>query len=164
MPGFTAPKLLWVARHEPAVFSRLSHVLLPKAWIRYRLTGELIEEMSDASGTLWLDVGRGNGRRPFSPRPRCAPMRCRAGRGQRPGACCGPSWRALGHAAGVVLAGGGRQRRRRSRLGAIHPGDAFVSLGTSGVLWATTDRFMPYPQAAVHAFCHALPGLWHQMG
>jgi xylulokinase len=58
MPGFTAPKLLWLRRHEPAVFARTAHVLLPKAWMRYRLTGEMIEEMSDASDTLWLDVGR----------------------------------------------------------------------------------------------------------
>ena len=57
MPGFTAPKLLWVRKHEPAVFARVRTVLLPKAYIRYRMTGEMIEEMSDASGTLWLDVG-----------------------------------------------------------------------------------------------------------
>ena len=58
MPGFTAPKLLWVARHEPDVFAKVDKVLLPKAYVRYRLTGEMVEDMSDAAGTLWLDVGR----------------------------------------------------------------------------------------------------------
>jgi xylulokinase len=167
MPGFTAPKLLWVRRHEPATFAAVAHVLLPKAWVRYRLTGELIEEMSDASGTLWLDVGR----REWSAAALAA---CGLSLAAMPALVEGSAPAgvlraeladAWGLPRGVVVAGGaGDNAAGAVGLGAIHPGDAFVSLGTSGVLWATTDRFAPYPEAAVHAFCHALPGLWHQMG
>jgi xylulokinase len=167
MPGFTAPKLLWVRKHEPAIFSRTKIVLLPKAYLRYRLTGELIEEMSDASGTLWLDVG---GRAwseaalaatglSIGHMPRLVEGSDPAGR--LTDALC----RRWGMAAAPVLAGGaGDNAAGAVGLGAIRPGSAFVSLGTSGVLWATTDRFRPNPEATVHAFCHALPGLWHQMG
>ena len=167
MPGFTAPKLLWVRAHEPRVFAAIRTVLLPKAWIRYRLTGELIEEMSDASGTLWLDVGA----RDWSDAALAATG---LGRSAMPRLVEGSD------AAGVlrddiaarwgmtrppVVAGGaGDNAAGAIGLSAIRPNDAFVSLGTSGVLFATTDRYRPYPQAAVHAFCHAIPGTWHQMG
>ncbi|CAA9282546.1 MAG: Xylulose kinase [uncultured Acetobacteraceae bacterium] len=167
MPGFTAPKLLWVRRHEPEVFARTSHVLLPKAWVRHRLTGEMIEDPSDASGTLWLDVGRrewsdellgatGLGRAAM---PRLA-------EGSAPAGALRPELAARwGMARPPVLAGGaGDNAAGAVGLGAIRPGDAFVSLGTSGVLWATTDRYVPWPRGAVHSFCHALPRTWHQMG
>jgi xylulokinase len=167
MPGFTAPKLLWVRKHEPDIFARTRTVLLPKAYLRYRLTGEMIEEMSDASGTLWLDVGA----RAWSAAalaatglstghmPRLVEGSDPAGR--LTDALC----RRWGMAAAPVVAGGaGDNAAGAVGLGAIRPGSAFVSLGTSGVLWATTDRFRPNPEATVHAFCHALPGLWHQMG
>ena len=167
MPGFTAPKLLWVRKHEPDVFARLAHVLLPKAWLRYRLTGERIEDMSDASGTLWLDVGA----RDWSDR---ALATTGLGRESMPrlvegSAPAGTLRTDLAARWGIerppVLAGGaGDNAAGAVGLGAIAPGSAFVSLGTSGVLWATTGRFVPYPQAAVHAFCHALPDTWHQMG
>jgi xylulokinase len=167
MPGFTAPKLLWVRKHEPETFARTAAVLLPKAYVRYRLTGDMIEEMSDASGTLWLDVAA----RAWSEAalavtgltlghmPRLVEGSDPAGR--LSDALC----RRWGMAAAPVLAGGaGDNAAGAVGLGAIRPGSAFVSLGTSGVLWATTDRFRPNPEATVHAFCHALPGLWHQMG
>ncbi len=167
MPGFTAPKLLWLHRHEPDLFARIAHVLLPKAWIRYRLTGEMIEEMSDASGTLWLDVGA----RDWSDAALAATFLSRAamptlveGNAQagRLKAALAARW---GMTSPPFLAGGaGDNAAGALALSAIHPGDAFVSLGTSGVVFATTDRFRPYPQAAVHAFCHALPNTWHQMG
>lgn len=167
MPGFTAPKLMWVRRHEPEIFARTRYVLLPKAWIRYRLCGEMIEEMSDASGTLWLDVGR----RRWSEAVLAATglgveAMPRLVEGNAPAGVLRSDLAARwGMSPGLVLAGGaGDNAAGAVGLGAIHPGDAFVSLGTSGVLWATTGRFAPYPQAAVHAFCHALPGLWHQMG
>ena len=167
MPGFTAPKLLWVRRHEPDVFARLRTVLLPKAWVRYRMTGELIEEMSDASGTLWLDVGA----RDWSDAALTATGLSRDAmpRLVEGNAPAGTLHRTLatrwGMARPPLLAGGaGDNAAGAMGLSAIHPGDAFVSLGTSGVLFATTDSFRPYPQAAVHAFCHALPGTWHQMG
>ena len=170
MPGFTAPKLLWVRRHEPAIFAAdRASCCCPRPGCRFRLTGELIEEMSDASGTLWLDVGRrdwsdgGAGGHRALAAPPCrrlvegsAPAGSAApGTGRGAGACGAAWWWPAAPATTPPAAVG---------LGAMRPGDAFVSLGTSGVLWATTDRFAPYPQAAVHAFCHALPGLWHQMG
>ncbi len=167
MPGFTAPKLLWLRRHEPDIFARLRTVLLPKAWIRYRLTGEMIEEMSDASGTLWLDVAA----RDWSDAVLAATGLSREAmprlvEGNAPAGRLRPDLAARwGMARAPLLAGGaGDNAAGAVGLSAIRPGDAFVSLGTSGVLFATTDRFRPYPQAAVHAFCHALPDTWHQMG
>ena len=142
-------------------------MLLPKAYIRYRLTGELIEEMSDASGTLWLDVGARDwsddalAATGLSRAADAAPGRGQCGRrhaGRRAGG-------ALAMARRPVLAGGaGDNAAGAIGLSAIRPGDAFVSLGTSGVLFAVTERFRPWPRAAVHAFCHAMPDTWHQMG
>ena len=167
MPGFTAPKLLWVRRHEPELFARLDTVLLPKAWIRYQLTGEMIEEMSDASGTLWLDVGA----RDWSDAALAASGLSRAAmprlvEGSDPaGVLRGDIAARWGMRRPPIVAGGaGDNAAGAVGLSAIRPNDAFVSLGTSGVLFATTDRFRPYPQAAVHAFCHAVPDTWHQMG
>ena len=167
MPGFTAPKLLWVAHHEPEIFARLDKVLLPKAYVRYRLTGEMVEDMSDAAGTLWLDVGQrcwsetilkatGLG---LHHMPRLV-------EGSQPSAVLSAALaQRWGMASGVVVAGGaGDCAASAIGLGAIAPGDAFLSLGTSGVLFRVTAEFAPAPASAVHAFCHALPGLWHQMG
>ena len=167
MPGFTAPKLLWVRKHEPAVFEQIATVLLPKAYIRYRLTGEMIEDMSDASGTLWLDVGArdwsnvalaatGLSRRHM---PRLVEGNAPAGTLD---ATLAKRWKMTRRP--VIAGGAGDNAAGAVGLSAIRPGDAFVSLGTSGVLFATTDRFRPYAQAAVHAFCHAVPKTWHQMG
>ena len=166
MPGFTAPKLLWVARHEAEVFARTTKVLLPKAWLRLRLCGEMIEEMSDASGSLWLDVGRRDWSdtalaatgldRSFM--PRLVEGSAPAGRLRRELA---QRW---GMARAPLLAGGaGDNAAAAVGTSAVCAGDALISLGSSGVFWVTTDLFAPYPQAGVHAFCHALPGLWHQM-
>lgn len=166
-PGFTAPKLLWVRRHEPEIFARTRKVLLPKAYVGFRLTGEMVEEMSDASGTLWLDVGR----RDWSDEALAATCLSRGHmprlvEGSAPAAPLKPELAARwGMASAPVVAGGaGDNAAGAIGLGAIHPNDAFVSLGTSGVLWATTDRFAPNPQSSVHAFCHAIPATWHQMG
>ena len=166
MPGFTAPKLLWVRRHEPEIFRRTRKVLLPKAYLRLVLTGEAIEEMSDASGTLWLDVGR----RAWSDR-----MLATAGldrshmpalvEGSQPAGRMRPELsRELGFDAPPLLAGGaGDNAAGALGLGAVAPGSCFLSLGTSGVLWRTTAGFEPRTDNAVHAFCHALPERWHQM-
>jgi xylulokinase len=167
MPGFTAPKLLWVARHEPKVFERLAKVLLPKAYVRYRLTGEMVEDMSDAAGTLWLDVGE---RRWSALLLHATGLDLhhmpRLVEGSEASAALAPEFaRRWGMTENVVVAGGaGDNAASAIGLGAIAPGDAFLSLGTSGVVFRVTDRFAPAPGAAVHAFCHALPGLWHQMG
>ena len=166
-PGFTAPKLLWVRKHEPEIFARTSKVLLPKAYVGYRLSGEMVEEMSDASGTLWLDVVK----RDWSDAALAATY---MGRSFMPrlvegSAAAGkitPDLAARwGMATPPVLAGGaGDNAAGAIGLGAIHANNAFVSLGTSGVLWATTDRYAPNPRSSVHAFCHAIPATWHQMG
>jgi xylulokinase len=167
MPGFTAPKLLWVRAHEPQLFDRTAHVLLPKAYLRWRLCGEMIEEMSDASGTLWLDVGR----RAWS---EDALQACGMTVAQMPrlvegSAVAGELRAALAQRWGMrrapIIAGGaGDNAAGAVAVGATRAGDAFVSLGTSGVLWCTTAAFAPNPSHAVHAFCHAIPDTWHQMG
>jgi xylulokinase len=166
-PGFTAPKLMWVAEHEPEIFRRVAKVLLPKAYVRFKLCGEYAEDMSDASGTLWLDVGK----RDWSDAALAATgMR----RDQMPrlvegnavsGTLSAELTKRWGFREAPMIAGGaGDNAAGAVGLGAIYAGDAFVSLGTSGVLWATTATYAPAPASAVHAFCHALPGTWHQMG
>ena len=166
MPGFTAPKLLWLRRHEPEVFAQVRTVLLPKDWLRLQLTGEAASDMSDASGTLWLDVGA---------RRWSEPMLAATGLGlqQMPrlvegSAACGELRAVLAQAwglpAGVVLAGGaGDNAASAVGVGAVQAGQGFVSLGTSGVIFLVTDRFRPAPAQAVHAFAHAVPGRWHRM-
>jgi len=167
MPGFTAPKVLWVRKHEPEIFARIAKVLLPKAYLRYRLSGEYAEDMSDASGTLWLDVAR----RRWSPAALAAcglrlEQMPRLVEGSEVAGALSPTLTARwGFRRAPLIAGGaGDNAAGAVGVGAVHPGDAFVSLGTSGVLWATTARFAPNPARAVHAFCHAVPDTWHQMG
>ena len=167
MPGFTAPKLLWVREHERAVFDRVATVLLPKAFVRWKLCGELIEEMSDASGTLWLDVGT---RRWSEEALDACGMNIRQMprlvEGSEPaGSLRDELARRWGMSAQVMIAGGaGDNAAGAVAVGAVHAGDAFVSLGTSGVIWCTTAGFAPNTDGAVHAFCHAVPDTWHQMG
>jgi xylulokinase len=166
MPGFTAPKLLWVRAHEREVFAATAKVLLPKDWLRLRLSGEHATDCSDASGTLWLDVGRrcwseellavcGLG---VEHMPRLVEGSDVAGRLRR---VLADRW---GLPAGVPIAGGGGDNAASAvGLGIANANEGFVSLGTSGVVFLASDRHRPRPDAAVHAFCHALPGRWHQM-
>ena len=166
MPGFTAPKLLWVRRHEPGIFSRVRTVLLPKDWLRLQLTGEKVSEPSDAAGTLWLDVGA----RDWSGELLAA---CDLTRAHMPrlvesnapsGALRPELARAWGLGPEVVVAGGaGDNAASAIGVGATEPGDGFISLGTSGVLFVVGDRHRANPGSAAHAFCHALPRRWHQM-
>ncbi len=167
MPGFTAPKLRWVRDHEPALFDKVATVLLPKAFVRWKLCGEAIEEMSDASGTLWLDVGH---RRwsddALNATGLTVTQMPRLVEGNAP---AGTLHRTLADRWGIriqpVVAGGaGDNAAGAVAVGATQAGDAFVSLGTSGVLWCTTAAFAPNTTHAVHAFCHAVPDTWHQMG
>ena len=166
MPGFTAPKLAWVARHEPDIFERTATVLLPKDYLRLMLTGEKVSEMSDAAGTLWLDVGArdwsdamleatGLARRHM---PRLVEGSAPSGVLRRELA---EEWGMSGQV--VVAGGGGDNAASAVGIGATRPGDGFISLGTSGVLFVVTDQLRANPESAVHAFCHALPGRWHQM-
>ncbi|MDO5612698.1 MAG: xylulokinase [Paracoccus sp. (in: a-proteobacteria)] len=166
-PGFTAPKLVWMAEQEPGAFARVARVLLPKDYLRLWLTGEAVAEMSDAAGTSWLDTGA----RAWSDRLLAASgMR----RDQMPalieGNAVSGGLRAdlaagWGMRPGTPVAGGaGDNAATAIGAGTIAAGQGFVSLGTSGVLFAATDRYLPRAESAVHAFCHALPGMWHQMG
>jgi xylulokinase len=166
MPGFTAPKVLWVARNEPALRARVRTVLLPKDYLRLCLTGEKVSEMSDASGTLWLDVAR----RDWSDRLLEATGLTRASMPRLvEGSAASGRLRAelvgrWGIRAPVTVAGGGGDNAASAvGIGAVAPGAGFLSLGTSGVIFVVNDRFRPNPARAVHAFCHALPGRWHQM-
>jgi xylulokinase len=166
-PGFTAPKLVWVERHEPHVFERTAKVLLPKDYVRLWLTGEAASDMSDSAGTSWLDVGA----RAWSADLLAATglseaQMPRLHEGTEPTGTLRPQLAARwGIPAGAVVAGGaGDNAASACGVGVAAPGSAFVSLGTSGVLFAANSGFSPNPQAAVHAFCHALPGTWHQMG
>ncbi len=166
MPGFTAPKLLWVRRHEPEVFARVRRVMLPKDWLRLHMSGEAISDMSDAAGTLWLDVGA----RRWS---QAMLMATNLDETQVPKLAEGTEiaghLRAdiaaeLGLPAGIPLAAGASDNAAGAvGIGCINPGQAFVSLGTSGVVFVADAAFLPDPEHAVHAFCHCLPGMWHRM-
>jgi xylulokinase len=166
MPGFTAPKLWWLREHEPAVFHRVRSVLLPKDWLRLGLTGEKVSEMSDASGTLWLDVGHRRWSREVLAACGLAPEHMpRLVEGSEVSAHLLPTLAARwGLKPGIPVAGGGGDNAASAvGIGAVRPGQGFVSLGTSGVIFLSNDRFRPNPASAMHAFCHALPNAWHQM-
>lgn len=167
MPGFTAPKILWVKNHEPEIYEKIAKVLLPKAYVRLLLTGEMVEDMSDASGTLWLDVAK----RDWSDDLLAATGLNRSHmpalvEGSAPSGNLKPDLLARWGMTGpvVVAGGGGDNAASACGIGAIRPGEGFVSLGTSGVLFVSNDKFRPNTEGAVHAFCHAIPDTWHQMG
>jgi xylulokinase len=166
-PGFTAPKLVWVKNNEPEIFAKVRKVLLPKDYLRLWLTGEHISEMSDASGTAWLDVGR----RRWSHELLAATeldeshMPALVEGTRKAGALRAEHAGRWGIAGRVTVAGGaGDNAASACGMGTIRKGHAFASLGTSGVLFAANAAFLPDPESAVHAFCHALPDTWHQMG
>lgn len=166
MPGFTAPKLRWVAKHEPEVFQQVAKVLLPKDYVRLMLTGEYACDMSDASGTLWLDVQQRDWSDALlaltglnrSHMPRLVEGSASGGYLKADVA------QALGLNAGIVVAGGaGDNAASAVGMGAVDSGQGFLSLGTSGVLFVVTPSYQPNAASATHAFCHAVPGRWHQM-
>jgi xylulokinase len=166
MPGFTAPKLAWMRQHEPELFARVAKVLLPKDWLRLQLSGSHVSEMSDAAGTLWLDVAR----RRWSPEALALTGLTEAHmprlvEGSEPSAGLrhelAERW---GLKAGIPIAGGGGDNAASAvGMGVVKPGQGFLSLGTSGVIFLCNEAFSPNPARAVHAFCHALPNTWHQM-
>ena len=166
-PGFTAPKVAWVRAHEPAVFDKIAKVLLPKDYLRLVLTGEHVAEMSDAAGTSWLDVQV----RDWSDELLAATglSRIHMPRLVEGSEVSGILRDALADAwglpRGVVVAGGGGDNAASAiGAGVVKQGDAFVSLGTSGVLFAASSAYQPDAASAVHTFCHAIPDTWHQMG
>lgn len=165
MPGFTAPSLMWVARNEPDIFRQTACVLLPKDYLRLRLTGTRATDPSDAAGTLWLDVAQ----RDWSDQLLSLSGMSRAQMpellegGESSGFVRSEIARDLGLPADVIVAaGGGDNATSAIGVGAIHPGDGFLSLGTSALLGIVTDRFRPDLPTSIQAFCHALPGRWNE--
>jgi xylulokinase len=166
-PGFTAPKVVWVKNHEPDTFAKVRKILLPKDYLRLWLSGEHVSEMSDSAGTSWLDTGK----RAWSPDLLAATdldeshMPALVEGTDSAGTLRGTLAAQWGMGSGVVIAGGaGDNAASACGMGTVSAGNAFVSLGTSGVLFAANAAYLPKPESAVHAFCHALPNTWHQMG
>jgi xylulokinase len=167
MPGFTAPKLLWMQENEAELFAKIQHVLLPKDWLRFQLSGELVSEMSDASGTLWLDVKQ----RQWSEALLNA---CGLNLHQMPRLVEGNEvsgylkldlverW-GLAHRKIPIAGGAGDNAATAVGIGATRANQGFVSLGTSGVVFLASANYASAPDKAVHAFAHALPQRWHQM-
>ena len=165
MPGFTAPKLLWVRHNQPEIFRQTATVLLPKDYVRLKLTGEKVSDMSDASGTSWMDVAK----RDWSDAMLAATGLDRSHmprlvEGNAPSGTLRQEVAELLQLLRVGVAGGGGDNAASAvGMGVAKPGEAFLSLGTSGVLFVVTDRFRPNPDKAAHAFCHCIPNRWHQM-
>lgn len=165
MPGFTAPKLAWVRKHQPEVFAQVRTVLLPKDYVGLCMTGDKASDLSDSAGTLWLDVATRDWSdelldatgltRPQMPR-------LLEGTEPRGNLLAGVAAR-WGMNAVPVAAGAGDNAAGAVGVGVVADGQALLSLGTSGVIFVATQRFSPNPAGAVHAFCHCLPGMWHQM-
>ena len=167
LAGFTAPKLRWVEKNEPEIFAKISKVLLPKDFIRYRLTGEFFSEMSDASGTSMLNVGK----RQWSEeilRAMGWPSKWLPVLTESTIASAKISAQAsaqIGLPAGIpVIAGGGDQAAQAVGCGIVQEGMVSATLGTSGVVFAQSDEYRVEPEGKLHAFCHAVPGKWHLMG
>ena len=167
LTGFTAPKLLWVSENEPEVYSRVAHVLLPKDYVRYRLTGEFFGDVSDSSGTSLFDVARRqwsdemlaalDAPRAWLPEVTESPVA--SSRVSTTGA------KETGLAPGTpVVAGAGDQAAQAVGTGIITEGPISVTLGTSGVVFAASNAYRVEPAGRLHAFCHAVPGMWHLMG
>jgi xylulokinase len=166
MPGFTAPKLLWLKRHEPENFARVATVVLPKDYLRFRLTGEIATDVSDAAGTLWLDQAK----RGWSDVVLAATGLDRSKLPRlvegsaRDGALFPTLAEAFGLDASTIVAGGaGDVAASGIGIGAVEDGDAFISVGTSTQFFVTDDRYRPQPGTLLHAFAHALPERWFRM-
>ncbi len=167
LTGFTAPKILWVQQNEPDVYARARHVLLPKDTIRYRLTGEYAMDKADGSGTILFDLGKRDWSGEMLASLDIPP-------GWMPPTYEGPEFTGkvtpaaaaeTGLKAGTpVAAGGGDQAAQAVGVGAVEPGVVALTVGTSGVVFATTPSALVEPEGRLHAFCHALPGRWHFMG
>jgi xylulokinase len=167
LTGFTAPKILWVQENEPEVYARARHILLPKDYVRYRLTGEYAMDKADGSGTILFDLKERNWSdavlealgipREWLPPTFEGPQIT----GQVSAGAAGET----GLAAGTpVTGGGGDQAAQAVGVGAVKPGIVALTLGTSGVVFAAAEAPLVEPQGRLHAFCHALPGHWHLMG
>jgi xylulokinase len=167
LTGFTAPKILWVQQEEPAVYDKVRHILLPKDYIRYRLTGEYAMDRAGGAGTILFDLKT----RTWSPEvlsaleidPALLPPTYEGP--AVTGTISATGAESTGLKAGTpVVGGGGDQAAQAVGVGAVEPGIIALTLGTSGVVFATTESPLVEPEGRLHAFCHAVPGLWHFMG
>lgn len=165
MPGFTAPKLLWVKNHEPENFAKVAKVLLPKDYLRFLMTGDFASDMSDSAGTLWLDVEK----RQWSNEMLAATnltidhMPKLYEGTEITGTLSADVAELWGMQQVPVVAGAGDNAGGAAGIGVINPHEAFLSLGTSGVYFVANESYQPNPDGAVHAFCHCIPNTWHQM-
>ncbi|MEG2113294.1 MAG: xylulokinase [Hafnia sp.] len=165
MPGFTAPKLKWVAKHEPEIFAQVDKVLLPKDYLRWKMSGVFASDMSDAAGTMWLDVGK----RDWSDELLAATGLKRSHMpalfegSQITGELLSTLAERWHMPVIPMIAGGGDNAAGAVGVGLYQSGQAMLSLGTSGVYFAVSDGFLSNPESAVHSFCHALPNTWHLM-
>ena len=167
LTGFTAPKILWVKENEPEIFTKAAHVLLPKDFVRYKLTGDYTMDKADGSGTVLFDLRK----RDWSdevlsalgiPRSWMPPVYEGP---QITGHVTSAAAKASGLKVGTpIVAGGGDQSAQAIGVGAVNPGVIGLTVGTSGVVFATTPSVLIEPEGRLHAFCHAVPGMWHFMG
>jgi len=167
LPNFTLTKLLWVKKHEPETFTKIRHIMCPKDYVRYRLTGEFAIDVQEASGTLLLDVTHRRWSREMAEAtgineswlPRVF---------ESPEICARISETAAGltglKAGTPVAAGAGDQGAGAVGMGILQPGSVSATIGTSGVVFAATAEPTKDPKGRLHTFCHAVPGLWHVMG
>lgn len=167
LPGFTAPKILWVRNHEPEIYAQIAHVLLPKDYVRFRLTGDYAVDKADGAGTILFDLQK----RDWSAEilnildiPRAWMPQTFEGP-EITGTVSIAAANETGLQAGTpVVGGGGDQAAQAVGVGAVAPGVVALTLGTSGVVFATIEGPYIEPQGRLHAFCHSVPGLWHFMG
>ena len=165
MPGFTAPKLQWMRENEPSNFKRVAKVLLPKDYVRFLMSGDYASDMSDSAGTLWMDVAK----RDWSDEVLALTGLTRDHmptlyEGSEATGQLSPKIADQWDMNQVpIAAGGGDNAAGAVGSGVVKPGEGFVSLGTSGVVFLADDHYRPNTDGAVHTFCHALPQLWHQM-
>jgi xylulokinase len=157
LTGFTAPKLVWLRAHEPEAFGRIRHILLPKDYVRLRLTGERATDVADASGTLLFDVAERRWSGEVLEALELPPE-------WLPGALESPEVSGRTTNGTPVAAGAGDQAAGALGVGVAGPGPLSVVLGTSGVVFAALPAYAPEPEARLHVFCHAVPGTWHAMG
>jgi xylulokinase len=167
LPNFTVTKILWVKEHEPEIFEKIRHIMCPKDYVRYRLTGEFAIDVQEASGTLLLDVTNRRWSKEVAeaagipeswlPKVYESPEVCARISGTAAGL--------TGLAAGTpVVAGAGDQGAGAVGMGILQPGSVSATIGTSGVVFAATAAPTKDPKGRLHTFCHAVPGLWHVMG
>ncbi len=167
LTGFTVPKIVWVKNHEPEIYAQIAHVLLPKDYVRFKLTGDYAADLADGSGMVLLDVAN----RRYSDAmldaldiPRAWLPTLYEGPAVT-GVVSAEAAQITGLKTGTpVVGGGGDQAAQATGVGAVEPGIVALTVGTSGVVFAPLASYAYEPDGRLHAFCHSVPGLWHFMG